>query len=65
MKGQEQAIIEDNEPIESPVVVDVSLNGKYAFVYSSYMYLYKSVSICSHLKVELLLVVSDYKRDTF
>jgi len=30
MKGQEQSIIEENEPVENPdpVVVDVSLNGK-------------------------------------
>ena len=59
MKGQEQAIIEENMPIDSPLVVDVSLNGKYAFVYSSSMYYYKSVSICSNLKEELLPVVSD------
>ena len=56
MKGQEQAIIEENMPIDSPVVVDVSLNGKSAFVYSSSMYFYKSVSICSNLKEELLPV---------
>ena len=30
MKGQEQSIIEENEPVENPdpVVVDVSLNGQ-------------------------------------